>query len=389
MLNLSQPVPLSLYIHYPWCVKKCPYCDFNSHQQGDTQTNSLYLAALIADLVAELPAIWGRTIESIFIGGGTPSLMPVEMLDELMSQLRALLNLSPNIEITLEANPGTIDFVKFAEFKQLGINRLSIGIQSFDEGILKALGRIHSAKEAIHAVEMAHQAGFENINQDLMFALPGQSLAQAKADISQALSLQTQHLSYYQLTIEPNTLFASQTPVLPNDDLSYAIQEQGHELLAAQGFEQYEISAWSSPQRQCQHNLNYWQFGDYLGIGAGAHGKITQVSEQSIYRNWKLKQPDQYMHAEQGNVLENVFIGGQHKVTEADLVFEFMLNSSRLTQGIKPEVFYQNTGLAMTKLQPLLDKAIERGLLIDDKSIICPTKRGFQYLNELQEMFLE
>jgi len=383
MLNLSQPIPLSLYIHYPWCVRKCPYCDFNSHQQTDIDLNTQYLAALIADLTNELPSIWGRSIESIFIGGGTPSLVPVDVLDKLLSQLRALLNFSPTIEITMEANPGTIDLVKFAEFRQLGINRLSIGIQSFDDNILKALGRIHSGKEAIHAVEMAHKAGFENINQDLMFALPGQSLKQAKVDILQALSLQTQHISYYQLTIEPNTLFASQAPVLPNDDLSYAIQDQGHELMTGQGFEQYEISAWSKPRQQCRHNLNYWRFGDYLGIGAGAHGKITQVAEQAIYRNWKLKQPEQYINGERNN-----YLGDKQKISEADLIFEFMLNSSRLTKGVKRELFYHNTGISIDRLEPLLNHAIERGLLVEDKNIICPTPLGFQYLNELQELFL-
>ena len=383
MLSLSQPPPLSLYIHYPWCVRKCPYCDFNSHQKSEQSREIDYCQAMVADLINELPDIWGRPIYSIFIGGGTPSLISVESLDYLLGQLRALLNFSPNIEITLEANPGTIDFVKFAEFKQLGINRLSIGIQSYDDVLLQALGRIHNSKEAIQAIEIAHKSGFENINQDLMFALPGQSLKQAKADIDQALALQTQHLSYYQLTIEPNTLYASQRPVLPDDELSYSIQEQGHEVLAKNGFEQYEISAWSHPHQSCRHNINYWQFGDYLGIGAGAHGKITQVGEQAIYRSWKLKQPEQYLQGE-----KQQFLGEKKKIAEAELMFEFMLNSSRLINGVERNLFFQTTGIPVSKLKPLLDQAIERGLLIDDRDLICPTKLGFQYLNDLQELFL-
>jgi len=382
MLNLSQPPPLSLYIHYPWCVQKCPYCDFNSHQQqADLEKN--YCRTLIDDLVNELPDIWGRSISSIFIGGGTPSLLAVENLEFLFSQLRALLNFSPNIEITLEANPGTIDYVKFSEFKQIGINRLSIGIQSFDDALLQILGRIHSRQEAINAIEMAHKSGFENINLDLMFALPGQNLKQAKGDLQQALELQTQHLSYYQLTIEPNTAFSHQPPKLPNDELSYAIQKQGHELLNLHGIEQYEISAWSKPGYQSRHNLNYWQFGDYLGVGAGAHGKITQVAEQAIYRSWKLKQPQQYIQGKSQR-----FLGEKRKVAEQDLQFEFMLNSLRLTQGVERDLFYQTTGIPIFKLQPQLNTALERGLLMEDSKRICATKLGFQYLNDLQEIFL-
>lgn len=383
MLNLSQNPPLSLYIHYPWCVKKCPYCDFNSHQQSDVQLEKQYVQALVADLSHELPGIWGRSIHSIFIGGGTPSLISVEQLDDLISHLRALLNFSPAIEFTLEANPGTVDYVKFAEFRQLGINRLSLGVQSYHDETLEKLGRIHSAKEAILAIESAYKAGFENINQDIMFALPGQDLKHAKADLQQAIELQTPHLSYYQLTLEPNTLFALHPPRLPDDDLSYTIQTQGHELLQQQGYEQYEVSAWSKPNHQCQHNLNYWQFGDYLGIGAGAHGKITHRDKQAIIRNWKLKQPEQYINGE-----KRQFMGEQRSLIEADLIFEFMLNALRLTQGVPRELFFQTTGVPIIKMQALLQQASEKGLLTAESQRICATDLGFQYLNELQELFL-
>ncbi|MFK5986139.1 MAG: radical SAM family heme chaperone HemW [Pseudomonadota bacterium] len=388
MLNLSYPPPLSLYIHYPWCVQKCPYCDFNSHQlkvkkENKKQQNKRYIDALINDLENELGSIWGRSIYSIFIGGGTPSLFEAEELDYLLCRLKAILNILPMTEITLEANPGTIDYIKFAEFRQLGINRLSIGIQSFNNTQLELLGRIHNSKDAIKSVENAHQAGFEQINLDLMFALPKQSLKQALSDVQTAIDLKPQHISYYQLTIEQNTFFAQQPPVLPSDDLSYNIQQKGHLLLSQHGFNQYEISAWSKKNCQCKHNINYWQFGDYLGIGAGAHGKITMVAEQTIYRNWKLKQPQQYL-----NSAKKKYLGGKKKLSESDLIFEFMLNASRLSQGFKLELFTQSTGLDFKKLQYKLNPAIDQGLISINNNIICPTSRGFNYLNNLQELFL-
>jgi putative oxygen-independent coproporphyrinogen III oxidase len=384
MLNLIHPPPLSLYIHYPWCITKCPYCDFNSHQyEANNKLNKQYINALIDDLERELPSIWGRSIHSVFIGGGTPSLFSAEELDYLLCQFKSRLAILPTTEITLEANPGTIDYIKFSEFKDLGINRLSIGIQSFNDLQLKLLGRIHNSQEAIQAVENAHKANFEQINLDLMFSLPQQSLQQAEVDLEQAFSLSPQHISYYQLTIEQNTLFASQPPPLPKEDLAFNIYQSGHQLLKGNGYEQYEVSAWSKPGSQCKHNLNYWRFGDYLGIGAGAHGKITSVAEQAIYRNWKLKQPKQYLTAAELN-----YLGGKTKISEQDLIFEFMLNVTRLTQGVKQELFTQTTGLAWDKLLPNLNLAIEQELIKSDNQIICPTKKGLTYLNNLQEMFL-
>jgi putative oxygen-independent coproporphyrinogen III oxidase len=384
MLNLIHPPPLSLYIHYPWCIKKCPYCDFNSHQhKTNSNQNKQYIDILIDDLEHELPSIWGRSIHSVFIGGGTPSLFEPAELDYLLCQLKSRLTIIPTTEITLEANPGSVDYNKFAEFKDLGINRLSIGIQSFNDQQLKLLGRIHNCSEGINAVENAHKANFDQINLDLMFSLPQQTLKQAKSDLDQAISLCPQHISYYQLTIEQNTLFASHPPPLPTDELSYQISQQGYQQLMKQGFEQYEISAWSKAGKQCKHNLNYWHFGDYLGIGAGAHGKITSVSEQSIYRNWKLKQPKQYLSSSSTN-----YLGGSKKITEADLIFEFMLNTSRLTKGFHKDLFTQTTGLAWEKLLPKLNLAMEQQLIKQESNIISPTALGFTYLNNLQELFL-
>ncbi len=381
---LISPPPLSLYIHYPWCVQKCPYCDFNSHKQHNNKSNNKhYIDALIHDLEYELPAIWGRNIFSVFIGGGTPSLFEPEELDYLLCQLKARLAISPMTEITLEANPGTIDYIKFAEFKQLGINRLSIGIQSFNDRQLQLLGRIHSSQDAINAVENAHKADFKQINIDLMFALPEQSLSSALNDVNLAINLSPQHISYYQLTIELNTFFASQPPILPKDDLSYAMQQQGHQLLTKNDYKQYEISAWSKNNNHCKHNLNYWSFGDYLGIGAGAHGKITVPAEQSVYRNWKLKQPEKYLSSN-----KTKYLGGSHKLTKEDLIFEFILNATRLKKGFKKELFTQTTGLEIEDIQAKLNLASEKKLLFVSHDIICPTPLGFNYLNELQELFL-
>lgn len=383
MLNLSQLPPLSLYIHYPWCVQKCPYCDFNSHQQQENQDQA-YINALIDDLSQSLPQIWGRSIYSVFIGGGTPSLMSIDAFSELMAQLRALLNLSPQAEFTLEANPGTMDSDKFAHFKRLGVNRLSIGIQSFQNSSLQALGRIHDSQQALDALAIARAAGFENINLDLMFALPGQDLAMAKADIEQAIALAPEHISYYQLTIEPNTFFASHPPALPEDELAFAIQSQGHALLKGAAYEQYEISAWSKPQKQCKHNLNYWRFGDYLGIGAGAHGKISSGANQSISRHWKTKQPKQYLTQQKQKCFED----NQTILSQNDLIFEFMLNASRLINGVDSALFSQTTGLDYALIEPYLKKAQQQGLLVKDDKRICASQQGLSYLNDLQMLFL-
>ena len=295
MYNFSSLPPLSLYLHIPWCVRKCPYCDFNSHEEKNGIPEKAYVAALISDLEQELPDIWGRQVHSIFIGGGTPSLFSAEALDELLSGIRARFSLQPNTEITLEANPGTVEAGKFHEFRTLGINRLSIGVQSFNDDALQRIGRIHGRKEALRAAEQAHDAGFDNFNFDLMFGLPQQNLDQAVEDINTAIDLEPTHISHYQLTLEPNTLFHHKPPVLPEDDLRWTMQEQCHEKLAEAGYGHYEVSAFAKPNRQCQHNLNYWQFGDYLGIGAGAHGKISNAQFQTITRRSKLRHPEEFL----------------------------------------------------------------------------------------------
>lgn len=408
MLNFTTLPPLSLYIHYPWCAQKCPYCDFNSHavpcssnQRNDQQRDEQYVTALINDLEQELPDIWGRTIQSIFIGGGTPSLIQPEAMQHLLSQIHARLKVSPMAEITMEANPGTVDQLKFTEFHAAGINRLSMGIQSFDDQLLEKIGRIHNGQQARQAIERAQQAGFDNINLDLMYALPGQTLKSAIDDIQQAIAFETTHLSHYQLTLEPNTLFACQPPSLPDDDLSYEMQSQCQHLLADAGFHHYEVSAYARADKQCAHNLNYWQFGDYLGIGAGAHGKISDAARQTITRRWKVKHPQSYMNgflSAEGSVLAegsllaqgslSAMIGGEQQLSRHDIGFEFMLNASRLTGGFDSELFYRQTGLPITQIEAGLKQAVELGLIEWHLHHIKPTERGLQYLNELQAIFL-
>ena len=405
MLNFTTLPPLSLYIHYPWCAQKCPYCDFNSHAAplavNARQRDEAYVNALINDLEHELPAIWGRTIQTIFIGGGTPSLIQPESLQNLLSQISARIKLSPMAEITMEANPGTVDQLKFEEFRQAGINRLSMGIQSFDDQLLKKIGRIHDSQQARLAIERAKLAGFDNINLDLMYALPGQTLKNALNDVQQAIDFDTSHLSHYQLTLEPNTLFASQPPKLPDDDLSYEMQLECQQLLADAGFEHYEVSAYAKPGKQCRHNLNYWQFGDYLGIGAGAHGKISDAAQQTIIRRWKEKHPQHYIEknsldtnstekkAENStNSINSFMIGGQQQLSRHDIGFEFMLNSSRLIDGFDSQLFFAHTGLPILQIEKGLKKAVALGLIEWHRDHIKPTKRGLQYLNELQELFL-
>ncbi len=387
MLNFTTLPPLSLYIHYPWCAQKCPYCDFNSHAapvQDNKQRDRHYVDALINDLEQELPTIWGRTIQSIFIGGGTPSLIEPESMQHLLSRINARLKVSPMAEVTMEANPGTVDQLKFTEFHQAGINRLSMGIQSFDDQLLQKIGRIHDSQQAIQAIERAQMAGFDNINLDLMYALPGQTLKGAVNDIQQAIQFETTHLSHYQLTLEPNTLFSHQPPVLPDDDLSYEMQTQCQQILADAGFQHYEISAYAKAGNECLHNLNYWQFGDYLGIGAGAHGKISDAAQQSITRRWKLKHPQSYLE----NSATSDIIGGEEKLSRNDIGFEFMLNASRLTGGFNSELFYKQTGLPINQIEGGLNKAVKLGLIEWQLHHIKPTKRGLQYLNELQAIFL-
>ncbi|MDP1708346.1 MAG: radical SAM family heme chaperone HemW [Gammaproteobacteria bacterium] len=382
MFHFTTLPPLSLYIHLPWCVRKCPYCDFNSHE-GEVQERA-YIDALVNDLEQDLPRIWGRPVVSVFIGGGTPSLFSAEALDRLLCAVRARLRLSPLAEITLEANPGSSEYAKFREFRALGINRLSIGVQSFDDDSLKKLGRIHGRNEALRAAEAAHDAGFESFNLDLMFGLPDQTLRQAENDVATALALEPAHLSCYQLTLEPNTLFHKQPPQLPKEDVIAAMQERGQARMAEHGFQQYEVSAYAREGARCKHNLNYWQFGDYLGIGAGSHGKITDAQKQNITRMWKLKQPRDYMN--KAETPER--IGEESLLAPADVAFEFMLNALRLTEGFALGLFTGHTGLPPSCIEKPLVLAEEQGLIARAADRLCPTAQGQRYLNDLTGLFL-
>jgi oxygen-independent coproporphyrinogen-3 oxidase len=382
-IALAQP-PLALYIHFPWCVRKCPYCDFNSHELKTEVPEREYIHALLAELDNQLPAIWGRSILSIFMGGGTPSLFSAAALDELFSQLRARLKLLPSIEITLEANPGTVEQEKFRDFRAIGINRLSIGVQSFNPRHLTALGRIHDQHQAAHAADMAHAAGFDNFNLDLMYGLPGQTIDEAQADIAQAIALQPSHISYYQLTLEPNTTFANQPPPLPVDDTIADIEAVTRRTLTAAGYQHYETSAFARATHQCVHNINYWQFGDYLGLGAGAHSKLTHVAQQQITRHWNCKHPRDYMT--QAGTAQ--CIAGTQLLTSADLVLEFMMNSLRLHDGFAPHSFSERTGLSLTSIHPALQRAVDRGLLEWAAHQIKPSEHGRRFLNDLLAVFV-
>jgi len=380
-LNLAALPPLSLYIHWPWCVRKCPYCDFNSHESKGPIPEQEYLDALRADLEQSLPLIWGRKIHTVFIGGGTPSLMSAAALDRLLSDLRTLLPLEINAEITMEANPGTFEAEKFKSYRASGINRLSIGIQSFNGRHLQALGRIHDENEASKAVEIA-QANFDNFNLDLMFALPGQTLAEAQRDIDTALSFAPPHLSLYHLTMEPNTVFAKYPPQLPSDDESADIQDMILEKMVGAGYEHYEVSAYAKPGHRARHNLNYWSFGDYLGIGAGAHSKLS--FPHRVLRQVRYKQPASFIEAAQkGNAVSE-----EHEIARAEMGFEFMLNALRLTGGFDPNLFGERTGLSITTIEKALNEAEAKGLIYRDFKLIKPTELGQRFLNDLQEMFL-
>ena len=385
MLTLHQAPPLSLYIHLPWCIKKCPYCDFNSHEvpiSGFDEKS--YIDALINDLEVELHRMWGRTINSIFIGGGTPSLFLPESLDRLLSSIRARLNLNSNIEITLEANPGAVDTEKFLEYRAVGINRLSLGIQSFDNKSLALLGRIHSSNEARKAIELSKQSGFENFNLDLMFGLPNQTVDNALADLKQAVGQLPTHISWYQLTIEPNTVFSSNPPRLPNDDLVWSIQEQGQIFLQDNNFRQYEISAYARDNRVSIHNINYWQFGDYLGIGAGAHSKITNIAHGLIERFTRHKIPKRYIElAGCGDVITEKKV-----LTSDEIPLEFMMNALRLTDGVPISFFSERTGLPIKNIEKELRLAKKKGLLDWQKTELKPSFEGQRYLNELLQIFM-
>ena len=369
--------PLALYVHLPWCVKKCPYCDFNSHEMRDDLPFEAYVAALIRDLEAMLPSVWGRRVQSIFMGGGTPSLFPAKQIDELLVAVRARLQLEPGAEITMEANPGTAEAGRFGGYRDAGVNRLSLGVQSFDDAMLKTLGRIHSADEARRAIGMAMEI-FGNVNIDLMYGLPGQTLAMARIDIEEALRHGTPHFSAYQLTIEPNTEFFSHPPALPEHDAAADMQLMVEETLARAGYAHYETSAFATPGRRCRHNLNYWEFGDYLGIGAGAHGKLSFADR--VTRHERMKQPREYL-ASTGDVEQRV-IGAR------ELPFEFMLNALRLLEGFPAELFAARCGLPLSLIESRLASAEEKGLIERSVQRIRPTARGSVFLNDLVGLFL-
>ena len=381
-LQLAALPPLSLYVHLPWCIKKCPYCDFNSHEMARAELpEQRYIDALIADLEASLPLIWGRSVHSIFIGGGTPSLFSPAAIDRLLADIRARLRLDADCEITLEANPGTFEKDRFKAFRSAGVTRLSVGVQSFNDAHLKALGRVHDSAQAIAAVEEA-AASFETFNLDIMYALPGQTLAGLEKDMRQALALSPPHISIYHLTIEPNTYFAKFPPVIPEEDLAYAMLDRITEMTAQAGMQRYEVSAYAKPGHRCFHNLNYWQFGDYLGIGAGAHSKLSFAHR--IVRQVRWREPGLYID----NALAGEAVSQEAEVSRADLPFEYMLNALRLRDGFKLQDFTEKTGLPVSALQTGLDEAERKGLIERDLTSLRPTERGFDFLNDLQSLFL-
>lgn len=377
---LSLP-PLALYIHIPWCVRKCPYCDFNSHEPKGDIPEAAYIQALIRDLELALPLVWGRRVSSIFFGGGTPSLLSAGAVDTLLSAIRARISINPDAEITLEANPGTVEAAKFKDFRAAGVNRISLGIQSFAEDKLQALGRIHNGREAHQAIEIAGRY-FDNFNLDLMYALPQQTLAQAAQDVELALAYRPPHLSCYHLTLEPNTAFAHTPPALPDDELSADMQEMIEASLASAAYQHYETSAFCQTGRQSQHNLNYWQFGDYLGIGAGAHSKISLP--ERILRQMRHKSPSAYLRG----VAEDKPIYTQQEVSNLERPFEFMMNALRLTDGVPAPLFAERTGLHLAHLQTAIQQAVQQGLLDVNPAFLRPTLKGQRFLNDLLHLFL-
>lgn len=380
-LQLPSLPPLALYVHLPWCIKKCPYCDFNSHENNGGLPEDAYLEALRQDIAAALPLIWGRTVHSVFIGGGTPSLFSPDAIARLLSDVRALLKLEADAEITLEANPGTFETDRFRAFREAGVTRLSVGVQSFDDRFLKALGRVHDGRQARAAVEEAARA-FDTFNLDLMYALPSQTLADCARDVETALALAPPHLSIYHLTIEPNTYFAKFPPRVPEDDDAYAMLDLITERTGAAGMARYEVSAYARPGHRCWHNLNYWQFGDYLGVGAGAHSKLSFAHR--VLRQVRWREPRLYMeNAASGNP-----VASEHEVGAADLPFEFMLNALRLREGFELAHFSERTGLPISKIQSALQQAEARGWLARDLQRAWPTERGFDFLSDLQALFL-
>ena len=376
-------IPLSLYIHIPWCIKKCPYCDFNSHKAPAELPEDQYVKALLNDLKSEMVEVGDRTISTIFIGGGTPSLFSAKSIDSLLLGIQDHCNLDENIEITLEANPGTFEQERFSEYRKSGINRLSIGIQSYNPKHLSVLGRVHDSEEAIAAANIASQAGFENFNLDLMFGLPEQTTAQALDDLQKAIDCNPSHLSWYQLTLEPNTLFHHNPPSLPDHESQWDIQQAGQQLLTENSYEQYEVSAYAKNQKQCKHNLNYWQFGDYIGIGAGAHGKLTDPNG-TISRYQKFRQPKQYL--DEAN--QSKFRSSSKQLEVGDLPFEFMLNALRLKDGVDPAVYQERTGQPLSSIKELVNQVKTSGLLLNTNDKIVCTERGWQFLDDTLSAFL-
>ena len=373
--------PLALYVHIPWCVKKCPYCDFNSHAAGPSLPEEAYVDALLADLDADLAQVHNRPLSSIFFGGGTPSLFSAKALGRLLEGVERRVRFAADIEITLEANPGTFEQAKFRDYRSLGINRLSIGVQSFQPPKLIALGRIHDGDEAVRAADMARAAGFDNFNLDLMHGLPDQSIEDALSDLRIAIAQGPTHLSWYQLTVEPNTVFWNQPPVMPEDDILWDIQEAGQALLAAEGYAQYEVSAYAQAGKAARHNLNYWTFGDFLGIGAGAHAKLSRPSG-SISRSWKTRLPKDYLDSSKD------FSAGERVLSADELPFEFLMNVLRLTDGVASELLTQRTGLPLSQLAAARAEAQQRGLLHSDPARLSATREGQLFLNDLLQYFL-
>ena len=381
-LQLSALPPLSLYVHLPWCLRKCPYCDFNSHELNPAQLpEQRYIDALVADLESSLALVWGRTVHSVFIGGGTPSLFSPQGIDRLLAAIRARLRLAPDCEITLEANPGTFERDRFRAFRGAGVTRLSVGVQSFNDTHLAALGRVHDSAQALAAVEEAASA-FDTFNLDLMYALPGQTLDELRKDVATALSLQSPHISIYHLTIEPNTYFAKFPPRVPDQDTAYEMLDIVSEMTQAAGLQRYEVSAYARPSHRCWHNLNYWQFGDYLGIGAGAHGKLSFAHR--IVRQVRHRDPRLYMD----KALAGDAVASSAEVTRAELPFEFMLNALRLGEGFALAQFSERTGLAITAIEAALAQAEAKGLVERDLARVWPSARGYDFLNDLQALFL-
>jgi len=384
MKELLRNPPLSLYVHMPWCVRKCPYCDFNSHALKDGLPARQYVDALVADLEADLPLVWGRPVQSIYFGGGTPSLFSARQIETFLAAARARLDLRPDVEITLEANPGTIEHDSFSAYAEAGINRVSLGVQSFDDRLLKAIGRIHGSSEIEQSLRSLHRSGIENFNIDLMFALPGQDFEQSRTDVEKAIEAGPSHISFYHLTIEPNTAFAQNPPGLPDEDTAWEMQQRGVELLEDNGYLQYEISAFSLGDRACRHNMNYWRYGDFLAVGAGAHGKITTPADGQVQRYAKHRHPRRYLQG----LATGDWRAETRPLGDEELVFEFFLNQLRLKQGVRVDDFDARTGLPWRVVEPRVQMAIDKGLLESVNGSLKPTPLGWRFVNDTQALFL-